>query len=173
MFHQLRVPCCCVRCCCWVMLFQNQALSVSTIEEYHFSAYFSQEIRVSATLVERCLYSMKSSRPPGDLRWNALLVPKTESAAFLCYPISSVTPSITPPETERGSGNQPLVMSEKFYSRNKGKSKGGQSFGDKKWIKEKMSMEGCWVFRGRMCRPSRKINRPFRVNSMWAANGVI
>lgn len=108
------------------MLFQNQALSVRTIEEYHFSAYFSQEIRVSATLVERCLHSMKSSRPPGDLRWNTLLAPKTESAAFLRYLISSVTPSITPPETERGSGNQPLVMSEKFYSRNKGKSAGGK-----------------------------------------------
>lgn len=172
MIYQLRAPCCRARCCCRVTLFQNQALSVRNIEEYHFSSYFSQEIRVSATLAERCLYSMKSRRPPGDLRWNTLLAPKTESAAFLCYLISSLT-SITPPETERGSGNQPLVMSEKFYSRNKGKSTGGQTFGDKKWIKEKMSMEGCWVFRGRMCRPSGKINRPFRVNSMWAANGVI
>lgn len=95
-FYRLRAPCCCARCCCWVMLFQNPALSVRNIEAYHFSAYISQEIGVSATLVERCLYSMKSSRPPGDLRWNRLLVPKTESAAFLCYLISSLTPSITP-----------------------------------------------------------------------------
>lgn len=100
-FYQLRAPCCSVRCCCWVMLFQNQALSVRNIEEYHFSSYVSQEIRVSATLVERCLYSMKSSRPPGDLRWNTLLAPKTESAAFLCYLISSLTRPLPPPPRDR------------------------------------------------------------------------
>lgn len=57
-------------------------LSVTNTEEHQFSSW-SQETTVSATLVEQYLYPMKSSCPPGDLRWNTLLAPNTESAASL------------------------------------------------------------------------------------------